>query len=58
MHVHVNIDILWKALNNLLSVNNKPMITDNADLLSKALCNFDKISVLQGCAGSVRNSRS
>ena len=35
---NVNIDHLWnKALNNLLSVNNKPIITDNADLLNKAL---------------------
>ena len=48
MHVHVNIDHLWKALNNLLSVNNKPMITDNADLLDKALCNSDKISCIAG----------
>ena len=45
---HVNIDHSRKALNNLLSVNNKPMITDNADLLNKALCNSDKISCIAG----------
>ena len=44
----VNIEHLWKALNNLLSVNNKPMITDNTDLLNKALCNSDKISCIAG----------
>ena len=48
MHVHVNIDHLWKALNNLLSVNKKPTITDNTDLLNKALCNSDKISCIAG----------
>ena len=40
----VNIDHLRKAANNLLPVNNKPIIRDNADLLNKALCNSDKIS--------------
>ena len=45
---HVNIDHLRKALNNLLSVNNKPIITDKADLLNKALCNSDKISGIAG----------
>ena len=45
---HVNIDHLWKGLNNLLSLNNKPIITDNADLLNKALCNSDKISCIAG----------
>ena len=44
----VNIDHLRKALNNLLSVNNKPIITNNADLLNKALCNSDKISGIAG----------
>ena len=29
---HVNIDHLRKALNNLLSVSNEPIITDNVDL--------------------------
>ena len=45
---HVNIDHLWKGLNNLLSVNNKLIITDNADLLNKPLCNSDKISYIAG----------
>ena len=44
---HVNIDNLWKAMNNLLSVINTPIITDNADLLN-ALCNSDKISCIAG----------
>ena len=46
---HVNIDHLWKALNNLMSVNNKPIITDNADLLNKVLCNSDKICIAGFC---------
>ena len=46
---HVNIDHLWKALNNLLSVNNKPIITDNADLPNKVLCNSDKICIAGFC---------
>ena len=45
---NVNIDHLRKALKNLLSVNNKPIITDNADLLNKALCNSNKISCIEG----------
>ena len=45
---HLNIDDLRKGLNNLLSLNNKPIITDNADLLNKALCNSDKISCIAG----------
>ena len=46
---HVSIDHLRKALNNLLSANNKPIITtDNADLLNKALRNSDKISCIAG----------
>ena len=45
---HVNIDWSWKAANNLVSVNNKPIITDNADLLNETLCNSDKISCIAG----------
>ena len=47
MH-NVNIGHLRKALKNLLSVNNKPIITNNADLLNKALCNSNKISCIAG----------
>ena len=40
---YVNIDHLWKALNSVMSVTNKPIVTGNADLVNKALHNFDKI---------------
>ena len=46
---HVNIDQLWKALNSMLSVNSKPIVTGIADLLNKALCNFDKICIAGFC---------
>ena len=46
---HVNIDHLWKGLNNLMSVNNKPIKTDNVDLLNKGLCNSDKICIAGLC---------
>ena len=45
-------------MNNFLSVNNKPTITDNADLLKETMCNSHKISCIEGCGGSVRNSKS
>ena len=35
-------------MNNFLSVNNKPTITDNADLLKETLCNSHKISCIAG----------
>ena len=40
---HINTDHLQKALSNLLSINNKRIITNNVDLLNKALCNSYKI---------------
>ena len=46
---HVNIDHLQKALNNLLSVNNKPMITDKMQIyLTKDCVILIKISCIAG----------
>lgn len=52
---HVNIDYLRKAVNNLLTTNNKPNITDNADLITKAICDPDRISCIAGLCKECKN---
>ena len=47
---------LQKALSNLLSVNNKAIITDNVDLLNKALLSSGKASCIAGLCRKCQES--
>ena len=44
---HVNIDYLCTKLNELLQINNQPIIPDNEILVSKAICRSDDITCIE-----------
>ena len=52
---HVNIDHMRKSLKNLLLMNDKPLIKDNADLVDRARCSSDKIACIAGTCKSCKN---
>ena len=52
---HVSIDHVRKSLNNLLLINNKPLIKVNPDLVDRALCSSDKIACIAGMCKYCKN---